>query len=133
VGAGCGTWEDPAYINTLFGMSGLDYIDLHIYAMNKNATLLDRALTYAQEAKAAGKRVTVSEAWLWKAAPEELGSGIASSDKIMNRDVFSFWTPLDERFFRDIVNLGGYYEHGFRLVLLDAEFIYQPGLQQYNI
>jgi len=105
VGAGCGTWEDPAYINTLFGMSGLDYIDLHIYAMNKNATLLDRALTYAQEAKAAGKRVTVSEAWLWKAAPEELGSGIASSDKIMNRDVFSFWTPLDERFFRDIVYL----------------------------
>ena len=105
VGAGCGTWEDPAYINTLFNMSGLDYIDLHIYAMNKNATLLDRALTYAQEAKAVGKRVTVSEAWLWKAAPEELGSGIASSDKIMNRDVFSFWTPLDERFFRDIVNL----------------------------
>jgi hypothetical protein len=105
LGAGCGTWENPDYINTLYKMSGLDYIDLHIYAMNRNAALLERGLNYAAQARAAGKRVTVSEAWLWKAAPEELGSGIASSDKIMNRDVFSFWNPLDERFFQDIVSL----------------------------
>jgi hypothetical protein len=105
IGAGTGTWEDPAYINTLYNMPGLDYIDLHIYALNTDGTLLTRALTWATQARAAGKKVTVSEAWLWKAAPAELGGGVAVSDTIMNRDVYSFWSPLDERFFQDIIGL----------------------------
>ena len=105
VGAGTGTWENPNYINELFNMSGLDYIDLHIYPMNSNAIYLDRALNYAIEAHAAGKRVTVSESWLWKATPAELGNFLGDTEKIMNRDVYSFWYPLDERFIQDIINL----------------------------
>jgi hypothetical protein len=105
VGAGTGTWENPAYINELFNMSGLDYIDLHIYPMNQNAIYLDRALNYALQAHAAGKRVTVSESWLWKATPAELGNFLGDTEKIMNRDVYSFWYPLDERFIQDIINL----------------------------
>lgn len=105
VGAGTGTWENPNYINELFNMSSLDYIDLHIYPMNQNAIYLDRALNYALEARAAGKRVTVSESWLWKATPAELGNFLGDTEKIMNRDVYSFWYPLDERFIQDIINL----------------------------
>jgi hypothetical protein len=105
VGAGTGTWENPNYINELFNMPGLDYIDLHIYPMNSNAIYFDRALNYALEARAAGKRVTVSESWLWKATPAELGNFLGDTEKIMNRDVYSFWYPLDERFVQDIMNL----------------------------
>ncbi len=105
VGAGTGTWESPSYINELFNMPGLDYIDLHIYPMNTNAIYLDRALNYAVEARAAGKRVTVSESWLWKATPAELSNFLGDTEKIMNRDVYSFWYPLDERFIQDIINL----------------------------
>ena len=105
VGAGTGTWENPAYINELFTMTGLDYIDLHIYPMNQDATLLDRALTYAQQARANGKRVTVSESWLWKAFPVELGNGLGDTEKIMNRDVYSFWEPLDARYLQDMMKL----------------------------
>jgi hypothetical protein len=105
VGAGTGTWENPSYINELFNMPGLDYIDLHIYPMNSNAIYLDRALNYTLEAHAAGKRVTVSEAWLWKATPAELGNFLGDTEKIMNRDVYSFWYSLDERFIQDIINL----------------------------
>ncbi|MGA8848274.1 MAG: hypothetical protein WB564_00395 [Dehalococcoidia bacterium] len=104
-GAGTGTWENPSYINELFNMPGLDYIDLHIYPMNKNAIYLDRALNYTIEARAGGKLVTVSEAWLWKATPAELGNFLGDTEKIMNRDVYSFWYPLDEHFFQDIMNL----------------------------
>jgi hypothetical protein len=86
-------------------MPGLDYIDLHIYPMNTNAIYLDRALNYAVEARAAGKRVTVSESWLWKATPAELSNFLGDTEKIMNRDVYSFWYPLDERFIQDVVNL----------------------------
>ena len=105
VGAGTGTWENPNYINELFNMRDLDYIDLHIYPMNSNAIYLDRALNYAIEAQAAGKHVTVSESWLWKATPAELSNFLGDSEKIMNRDVYSFWYPLDERFIQDIMNL----------------------------
>ena len=105
VGAGTGTWENPAYVNELFNMTGLDYIDLHIYPMNKDAALLDRALTYAQQALANGKRVTISESWLWKASPDELGNGLGDTEKIMNRDMYSFWEPLDERYLQDMMKL----------------------------
>jgi hypothetical protein len=105
VGAGTGTWENPDYINRLFDMPGLDYIDLHIYPMNTNAIYLERARDYAEAAQAAGKNVTVSESWLWKATPSELGGFLGDTEKIMNRDVYSFWYPLDERYVQDIVDL----------------------------
>jgi hypothetical protein len=105
LGAGTGTWENPAYINTIIGMPGLDYIDLHIYPLNKDGFLLERALNYALQARAAGQRVTVSEAWLWKASAEELGNGLGDSEKAMNLDIYSFWYPLDARFMQDIMSL----------------------------
>lgn len=105
-GAGIGTWEPEGYIEGLFGMPGLDYIDLHIYPMNKDALYIQRALEYARRAKAAGKRLTVSESWLWKATPQELGAVEALGDeKIMNRDAYSFWEPLDIWFIRNMVAL----------------------------
>jgi hypothetical protein len=105
VGAGTGTWENPAYINQLFNMPGLDYIDLHVYPMSTDAELLQRALDWATEARADGKRVTISECWLWKASPDELGNGLGNTDEIMDRDVYSFWEPLDARYIQDIMKL----------------------------
>ncbi len=105
LGAGTGTWENPAYINTIIGMPGLDYIDLHIYPLNKDGALLERGLNYAMQARAAGQRVTISEAWLWKASAEELGNGLGDAEKAMNRDVYSFWYPLDARYIQDIMGL----------------------------
>ncbi len=105
LGAGTGTWENPAYINTIIGMPGLDYIDLHIYPLNKDGALLARGLNYATQARAAGQRVTISEAWLWKASAQELGNGLGDAEKAMNRDVYSFWYPLDARYIQDIMGL----------------------------
>lgn len=105
LGAGTGTWENPAYINAIIGMPGLDYIDLHIYPLNKDGALLERGLNYAMQARAAGQRVTISETWLWKATAQELGNGLGDPEKAMNRDVYSFWYPLDARFIQDIMSL----------------------------
>jgi hypothetical protein len=73
--------------------------------LNRDGLLLERALNWALEARAARKRVTISECWLWKASPEELGNGLGDTEKTMNRDVYSFWYPLDTRFLQDIINL----------------------------
>jgi len=105
LGAGTGTWENPAYINNVIGMPGLDYVDLHIYPLNQDGRYLDRALNWATQARAAGQRVTVSESWLWKASAEELSTGMGDIEKVMNRDVYSFWYPLDARFTQDIIDL----------------------------
>jgi hypothetical protein len=73
--------------------------------MNKVAILLGRALNYAQQARANGKRVTISESWLWKASPDELGNGLGDTEKIMDRDMYSFWEALDERYLQDMMKL----------------------------
>jgi len=113
LGAGTGTWENPAYINTLYGMPGLDYIDLHIYPLNEDGLYLTRALNAAMGAHNAGQRVTVSESWLYKASARELSTGILDFETAISRDVYSFWYPLDARFIRDIMDLGDAFKMDF--------------------
>jgi hypothetical protein len=105
VGAGMGSWEDPAYATAFLSIPEIDYIDLHIYPPGKNGTLLERALNIALGARSAGKRVTIGESWLYKALPEEMVSGPGIGGDVFNRDVYSFWYPLDARFVKNIMDL----------------------------
>jgi hypothetical protein len=98
IGAGSGNWDDLDYIRRFAGETGLDYIDLHIYPLaSPRDNFLRRAVEMAEVARAAGKRVIVGEAWLYKAAPRELRSNPTAAS-IFARDVYSFWAPLDSRF-----------------------------------
>lgn len=94
VGAGTGNWEDPAYIRLLAAIPELDYIDLHVYPIVRGT--LPRAVELARIAKSHGKRVIVGEAWLYKVGAGELGQ--ESWAEAFRRDVFSFWSPLDQKF-----------------------------------
>lgn len=105
LGAGMGSWEDRAYIDTILNMPEIDYVDLHIYALGEEGIILDRVLDIAREAHEAGKAVTIGECWLYKALPEEMVAGPGIDGNIFNRDPFSFWYPLDARFFDNIINL----------------------------
>jgi hypothetical protein len=106
LGAGSGTWDTLDYIRLFSRQTAVDYIDLHIYPLaSPNANFLRRAVEMAQLAHAAGKRVIVGEAWLYKAAPRELrGNPTASS--VFARDVYSFWAPLDARFLEILHRFG---------------------------
>lgn len=105
-GAGAGTWEHPSYVEGLIAMPGLDFLDLHIYPPGAHGVYLKRALDWAEQARAAGKRVGVGECWLYKASPKELtGGGVAQAESIFNRDLYSFWAPLDARFTADMMRL----------------------------
>lgn len=101
LGAGAGTWEDQAYVTALYGIDGLDFIDLHVYPVGANGGMLSLAADLAKRAHSAGKRVVISEAWLYKT---DSSSAYLASDftTIIGRDVFSFWEPLDEKFIRDL-------------------------------
>lgn len=101
IGAGTGNWEDPTYIQLLAAMPAIDYVDLHIYPIVRGT--LPRAVRLARIAKSRGKRVIVGEAWLYKVGAAELGR--ESWSEAFRRDVFSFWAPLDRKFFEVAVKL----------------------------
>jgi hypothetical protein len=105
IGSGVGTWEDPSYFNRVMQLSGLDFVDLHVYPLGQNGALLDRALADAREARAAGKRVTISESWLYKVIPQEGKAALGDYSEAYNRDVYGFWEPLDARFLTDMARL----------------------------
>jgi hypothetical protein len=54
------------------------------------------------------KRLSVGEAWLYKAAESELAGLEASQPQVFARDVFDFWIPLDEKFLEAMVKLSHY-------------------------
>ncbi len=116
LGAGCGSWEDPAYISRFARIKGLDYVDIHLYPLSNGYTdYLQRALDWADEVKRldARKRLIISEAWLFKAAARELG-GNPTDPRMFARDVYSFWEPLDTQYMRVLGKLAR--AKGFELI-----------------
>jgi hypothetical protein len=105
LGAGSGTWEDPAYMNDLMNIQGLDCIDIHIYPIGRNANLLERAYEAATQARASGKCAVISEAWLYKVSSSEMTTLSGNFEQVYGRDAFSFWEPLDESFIRAVTKL----------------------------
>ena len=107
IGAGIGNWQTDGstYLQALLG-AGTDYIDLHVYSANLN--LLPLTVTYLDTARAAGKGVAISEAWLKKVTDSQMkGSeyaiiGALSGDPYDN---FSLWEPLDSEFLGELVKL----------------------------
>lgn len=112
VGAGVGTWH-PQYeaFTRAFASTGVDYIDLHVYPVNRD--FLDRAAAMARLARQSGKGIAMTEAWLYKAGSADLTRGF-TAEGIFGRDAFSFWEPLDRRFLEVMVT----FAHAERLLFL---------------
>ncbi len=71
LGAGTGTAQANfmQFIQSYVALP-LDYIDMHIYPVNRS--FLPNALQISNAAAAAGKPVSMSECWLWKVRDSEL-------------------------------------------------------------
>ncbi|HYL74060.1 MAG TPA: IPT/TIG domain-containing protein [Bryobacteraceae bacterium] len=111
IGAGTGTWQTNAagYIQALNG-TALDYIDLHIYTANLG--FLADAAQYFDLARASGKGIALSEAWMRKLTDSQLQGksdfgieSVLSSTTTTSMDTFSFWAPLDSQFIGELVKL----------------------------
>ena len=102
LGAGAGTWGDPAYFKALARIPELDYLDLHIYPIQRDF-VMNRVTQVTEMARRHGKTVSIGEAWLYKVSERELGK--ISPVKMFARDVYSFWQPLDIMFLETVINL----------------------------
>jgi hypothetical protein len=106
VGAGTGTWEDPAYLDEMITSTELDFINLHMYPIGRGGNALSYAVEAARRARLAGKRVLIGETWLYKATSEELQGGLGPDfTEVINRDVYSFWAPLDARYVQAVKSM----------------------------
>lgn len=99
LGAGAGTWESEDFILKFAQQTGLDYIDVHLYALKLNGEdMLARLSTRIHKIREARPKmkVTIGETWLYKHGADE-PKGMALRDAFF-RDNFSFWSPLDQQF-----------------------------------
>lgn len=106
LGAGCGLWSDPAYLDAFAAVPGLGYIDLRFYPLVADRhSMLERVLAWPERARAIdpSKRILLSEAWLSKANAGEVFSG-APDPNVVARETFGFWTPLDAKFLRTLAH-----------------------------
>jgi hypothetical protein len=104
LGAGAGTWDSFSYFESLIKNTSLDYIDIHIYPIQRDF-LWERTLRIANLAKAHGKKISVGETWLYKASEKEFSGLEAVQPQIFGRDVFEFWAPLDGKFMEVMIKL----------------------------
>ena len=102
LGAGAGTWSPMNYFTALVKIKQLDYIDLHIYPIQRSF-VINRVGRITRTATAHNKKISIGEAWLYKVSQSELGR--ISPVTAFARDVFSFWQPLDSRFIEMLVDL----------------------------
>ena len=111
IGGGIGTWQTngTAYLEALTA-TGLDFIDLHVYAVNLG--FLSDLTTYLDMAHAAGKGAALSELWLKKLSDAQLQGltdwGIEqqmSGDTERAQQTFSFWSALDSQYLGALVKL----------------------------
>jgi hypothetical protein len=102
LGAGAGTWDDMAYFKALARIPELDYLDLHIYPIQRDF-VMNRVMQVSAMAQRHNKSISIGEAWLYKVSDRELGK--IRPVKVFARDVFSFWQPLDIMFLETVINL----------------------------
>lgn len=105
VGAGAGTWI-TSYSSWAAGFLAqpLDFLDMHVIACSGSALI--NAITGAQMAHAAGKKVGVSEAWILKYENPNNAPGSAPAD-LDYLNAFSFWAPIDTSFLQSMAAFAG--------------------------
>ncbi len=111
IGAGVGTWQRQAddWVRRDARDTGVDYIALHVYPVNSLSPsgrydLLWQLFTLTDIAAASGKPVGVGECWLHKTRDRELQRINSVTDPtLFERDIYSFWEPLDAEFLRVMV------------------------------
>ena len=94
--AGAASWYGPTYDQALV-KTPIDGLVTHIYPAS--ATTAANLIATAKIAHDAGKPLIADETWLYKGQPT-ISGGVAASNEQGALCTYSFWQPLDVRFFR---------------------------------
>ncbi len=134
VGAGIGTWENPAIAQVIATRTFADYLSVHLYPTGHSQLANLQQIT--EIAAADHKPIVMDETWLSKTDP----AGLPRSDSQLveeKEESWSFWKPLDARFVTAVTQYG--LDHHFALVspystgLFFAYVKWTPKLQKTSV
>jgi len=106
LGAGALIWEPEEIALKFAQQTNLDYVDIHLYYLTfKGEDQASKLATLVRKIREErpNMKITIGEAWLSKFGAE--GPKMANSQELFLRDVFSFWSPLDEQFLALLMGL----------------------------
>jgi hypothetical protein len=95
IAVGIGSWDPIDYLYSTINMSAIDVIDVHVYPVYGN--YLSVLTQIGQLSTQYNKPISIDEMWLHKSVMTE-GHGFLTDSSIRQRNVYAFWTPLDETF-----------------------------------
>jgi len=106
LGAGSLIWEPEELALKFAQQTNLDYVDIHLYYLTfkgeDQASKLATLVWKIREARP-NMKITIGEAWLLKSGAE--GPKVTNPQDLFLRDIFSFWSPLDEQFLALLMGL----------------------------
>ena len=99
IAVGIGAWDPISYLYATLNDSAIDAIAVHVYPVygNNLATLIQ----IGQLSRQYNKPIDIDEMWLHKSVANE-GQGFAKDAQIRQRNVYAFWSPLDEQFLNEM-------------------------------
>ncbi len=106
IGAGAGTWNDIKYFDAAASIPGCDFLDMHIYPVNRDY-FVNKVFQVDSIASKYNKEIIIGEAWCDKETDSELSSvtnPVANSANISARDFFDYYQSVDTLFVKAIVN-----------------------------
>ena len=106
VGAGTGAWDPIGYAQEEVTIPGLDIITLHVYPLY--GSNFNTMVQVGELARQYNKSIVLDEAWDTKSVAPE-GGGFASDSSIFARDVYGFWSPIDQEFRKEVVRYAEIY------------------------
>ncbi len=106
--AGAAAWDGVRWLTGFVSDPRIDAISTHVYPLyGMNFANL---LAIGQAAQQAHKELVVDEVWETKSVGQEGGSGgVAADAAIFQRDVYGFWSPLDQQFIKEVVRFSEIY------------------------
>jgi hypothetical protein len=99
IAVGIGAWDPISYLYATLNDSAIDVIAVHVYPVYGNN--LPTLIQIGQLSRQYNKPIDIDEMWLHKSVANE-GQGFAKDAQIRQRNVYAFWSPLDEQFFNEM-------------------------------
>ncbi len=137
--AGNGSWDGLEYIARFATETAVDALNVHVYpVVSPGLDPLAALVEIAELAAAQGKGVVIGESWPYKASTQELWwPGLGS---FFNRDVFSFWSPIDVKFMENLATVAHIHDLEFVSFFWSRYFFayldynaYPPGTWGYTL
>ena len=103
---GMGSWEQKmsTLLPQMVALPDISVIDIHVHPINDtNAQDLPNIYTIANAAIAAGKRVAMGDAMIYKESTSEIGSLAANIAE--SRYYWTFWQPMDLQFSQQMTKI----------------------------